>query len=1314
MFPDFMPAETTTFPVDYAMPAFGNAAGKHFLYSTSWPYNTGDKLITYRLFHHHGGAFLTLYTEVPQYLTVSHAPNLIAGATSFNVTANAGSLICLTVNGNILGTATGTGSPVAITIPAQSPSDDMIVTITKQNYYRYTASVPVIANGLYAEFSADDTSPCTGGIVNFTDLSAGSPTSWSWSFPGGTPNSHNGQNPPPIFYNSSGTYDVSLYISDGSDNDSEIKTGYITVTDVVADFSGTPTTVVVGNTVTFTDNSSCSPTSWSWSFPGGTPSSAAGPGPHTIMYNTINTYDVTLLVSNAYGSDSETKTNYIEVIDCNYCATSYSNTSDDYISNVTFNTINNPSGSTTYSDFTSISTDVSTGNTYAISADITVNGSWVQHCWVWIDWNRDCDFDDAGEGFDLGQTPGTSGTHTLSVNIPVPASASLGSTRMRISELYNADPTPCTVSTYGEAEDYTVVIQSTSTPPIADFSADDTTPAVGQTVTFTDNSSNTPTSWSWMINPSTISYVGGTNSSSQNPQVQFNTAGYYTVTLIATNTYGSDPETKNNYILAGTAGNWTGANSSDWNTAGNWENLTLPSGSDNITIPASATNWPTYTGDFTLGTQCLDITLEGSSEMTITGDLTIPAGRTFTCNGMNNIFVDGDLNQDGSFIPGNSTINLNGNTGTAINAGGMATNSLQTTFAGGNGSNGNMFDIVAINEVTIDGFDGNLDAGTGDVYIYYKSGTYVGNETNSAAWTLIGSTSVTSSGAGSPTTIPIPVDVTIPTGQTYAFFVYTDVGNDYTNGSSAGNVYVQDANIQILEGCGKGSPLFTGGTYSPRVFNGIVNYSYGSGSGAVDFYHLTLSKTDAEVVANANLNIQGNLTAGSQSQFTNASGNALSVVGNTMFSSDANGIASYLDRGTTSILGINNYQQYLTSERWHLVSPPVIGSTIGVYNNIYLKEYLEPTDSWNYLVLPLTMSMNLGQGYAAWASDAYTGTITVTYTGSFFNSDLTINSLDYTPGAAKQGFNLIGNPYPCALDWNTSWSLSDLSGWMVVYDNGTYKGIHTDGTPYNGKTDGIIPPSQGFWIRATSSSAGLTIPASQRLHSGQAFYKEVKDNIYPVVRLETEINGMSDEAAVIFHPESTIGYDDFYDLEKFENVQEAPQLFTMTEGGNYGVNFYGEEYDGKIIPVGFKTYESGTYTLFTTEIENFDISTEVYLEDLKTGVITPLLANPEFEFTYEAEDDEHRFNLYFTSTTGLDELRDNSIQISSYQNKVLIKNPALLEGNIVIYNMLGQKIASTNTNRQEFIEIPVSHGLGYYFVNVISDSFIKSDKVLIK
>jgi len=87
-----------------------------------------------------------------------------------------------------------------------------------------------------------------------------------------------------------------------------------------------------------------------------------------------------------------------------------------------------------------------------------------------------------------------------------------------------------------------------NSPPVADFTADILFPGTGQTVTFSDFSTNLPTSWAWSFSPSTITYVGGTSSTSQNPQVQFINGGDYTVQLIATNAYGNDNESKTNYI----------------------------------------------------------------------------------------------------------------------------------------------------------------------------------------------------------------------------------------------------------------------------------------------------------------------------------------------------------------------------------------------------------------------------------------------------------------------------------------------------------------------------------------------------------------------------------------------------------------------------------------------------------------------------------------------------------------------------------------------------------------------------------------------
>jgi hypothetical protein len=142
--PEFMPDYGTTPESRDVMPAFGNAAGKYFLQQSSWPYNTNNKEVTYNLFHHHGDAFLRLYSEIPQDLTVSHNPILYAGVTFFDVTADADALIALTVNDEIIGTAFGTGAPVSIEIPGQVPPDQVLVVITKQNYYRYSALVDVI------------------------------------------------------------------------------------------------------------------------------------------------------------------------------------------------------------------------------------------------------------------------------------------------------------------------------------------------------------------------------------------------------------------------------------------------------------------------------------------------------------------------------------------------------------------------------------------------------------------------------------------------------------------------------------------------------------------------------------------------------------------------------------------------------------------------------------------------------------------------------------------------------------------------------------------------------------------------------------------------------------------------------------------------------------------------------------------------------------------------------------------------------------------------------------------------------------------
>ena len=150
---------------------------------------------------------------------------------------------------------------------------------------------------------------------------------------------------------------------------------------------------------------------------------------------------------------------------------------------------------------------------------------------------------------------------------------------------------------------------------------------------------------------------------------------------------------------------------------------------------------------------------------------------------------------------------------------------LITTFANNNGQSGNMFDITAIRDVIITGFSHHPNAGNVPGHeIYYKTGTHVGFENNAAAWTLINTANnFLASPVGTPTPIPGTLSVFIPAGQTFAFYLTTTGhGVNYTNGTAVGNIYVQDANIQIREGTGNAYPFGT--VFNPRIPNIEVFY----------------------------------------------------------------------------------------------------------------------------------------------------------------------------------------------------------------------------------------------------------------------------------------------------------------------------------------------------------------------------------------------------------------------------------------------------------------------------------------------------------
>ncbi len=468
-----------------------------------------------------------------------------------------------------------------------------------------------------------------------------------------------------------------------------------------------------------------------------------------------------------------------------------------------------------------------------------------------------------------------------------------------------------------------------------------------------------------------------------------------------------------------------------------------------------------------------------------------------------------------------------------------------------------------------------------------------------------------------------------------------------------------------------------------------------------------------------------NLDIGNGSQLVNCGDLTVNVAlindaGTTglIIKSDENGSGSLI-HNTANVPA--SVEQYLTSERWHLVSSPMTIATIETFMNIYLKQWNEVDSTWTYLTQPVTIPMVATTGYSAWASDNLTGTVTVNYEGNLNNGDYPI-SLTYTPASNATGWNLLGNPYPSAIDWNddASWNRSNLSGWAVVYDNATFRGWNPYLTginrTYNGKTDGIIPATQGFWVRATASGASVTIPQSQRTHNSQPFYKEADEDNSMSLRLKVSANDFEDEAVIIFMEGATNGFDGLYDLGKMYNINEAPNIYSLAEGDLYSVNVlpvdFISETDSPIIPIGFELGVEQESVIAVSGIESFDPFTPIYLEDLQEDIMVNLRNQHSYTFSSNPMDDPNRFLLHFGEPIGIDEYNENGISIYSHNASVYIKLSESEKGEAAIYDMLGKKICSIKLNDQ--ITKRTLYQTGYFIVKVKTEDQFSIQKVFIK
>ena len=165
-----------------------------------------------------------------------------------------------------------------------------------------------------ADFSSDEILIPVGETVNFTDLTLGIPSSWNWTFEGGTPNTSSEQNPQDILFDQEGSFNIKLIASNDLGTDTITKESFITTSaDILPEvyFSVDKEVVCIGNEVVFTDQTLYSPIQWEWQFDpsnvtfvNATDENSQNP---EVIFNEALAYSVSLKAWNLNGSSEITK-----------------------------------------------------------------------------------------------------------------------------------------------------------------------------------------------------------------------------------------------------------------------------------------------------------------------------------------------------------------------------------------------------------------------------------------------------------------------------------------------------------------------------------------------------------------------------------------------------------------------------------------------------------------------------------------------------------------------------------------------------------------------------------------------------------------------------------------------------------------------------------------------------------------------------------------------------------------------------------------------------------------------------------------------
>lgn len=429
------------------------------------------------------------------------------------------------------------------------------------------------------------------------------------------------------------------------------------------------------------------------------------------------------------------------------------------------------------------------------------------------------------------------------------------------------------------------------------------------------------------------------------------------------------------------------------------------------------------------------------------------------------------------------------------------------------------------------------------------------------------------------------------------------------------------------------------------------------------------------------------------------------------------GDGSIITYGT--VTGNATVKRYIGADRYYYISQPVTTAVAGVFLHTWMFTYNELTGAWGSFIEPPATALNVMKGYAVWSSSINSydpgvppiGDTTVAYTG-VLNSGSNSVALTFTNVGSVygDGWNFVGNCYASASDWEAvGWTKTNLQTNAYSVWNGTTYGTYTVGSGGTNGATKYIPAAQGYFVKVTAAGS-LGVTDAVRAHSTQAFWKSegTMENRLSLTVTNGEVN---DETVIFFNSNATTAMDYDYDASKLL-APAAPQIYTMLGTDRMAINTYNNTTETNSVKLGVNAPVAGEYLINVSNIESFDVNTPIFLEDLLTGQVINLRENSSYSFNAD-EGTSECFLVHFSEVQGIDDPSKTGITSIYTNNGKIYVDYNGSNGEISIFNILGQELSMSNANNGLNI-ISVPQGNAVYIVKVISETTTVTKKVFVK